>query len=356
MKSSILSMLLVGASALNVPNIEFSGTGDLSKRSVPSGPEYNYPQQPNQRPTNYQRPANTNGFVPESEYRDALLRVHNDVRAAHGVPALTWSQDLVNYAMANSPSCEGYGHTRTLQQDAIGENILFGQSTPDQMVKELWYDKELRLYDFNRQGYSGATGHLTQMIWKATTEVGCMVRKCSFGTYVKCDYRKKGNISGQFEQNCNAPTSYQNKQNYQNNAQNYQNYQNSNQNYENYQSGNQNYQNYQNDQRYQNYQPANYNQNYQPYNYYVKRDGTDGDKYQQPTENKKDCDKKVAADKNTEAKPKTIPENEPTGYRRPVYSPLYEMEKGNAYDITNPNNFNMVPGRTFRNIDYGQSD
>ncbi|RVD88866.1 uncharacterized protein DFL_003037 [Arthrobotrys flagrans] len=345
MKSSIFSTFLVGASALAVPSIGLSGTGDPGKRSVPSGPDYYYSQQPNQPPTSYQSPGNINDFIPESEYRDALLRVHNDIRAAHDVPALTWSQDLVNYAMTNSPSCEGYGHTQTLQQDGIGENILFGQSTPEQMVRELWYDKELKLYDFSRQEYSGATGHLTQMIWKGTTEVGCM-----------------GNIVGQFEQNCNAPKNgynspaptYPNGQNYQNYQSNGQN----NQNYQDYQSGNPNHQNSQseptqNDQSYQSYQPTNYNQNYQSYNYIIKRDNTEQNPYQQPNDKKKNCEKIGDVSKETEAQLETTLENEHIGYKRPIYSPLYETQKGNAYGIANPN-FNMVPGKTFRNIIYDQ--
>ncbi|KAF3220343.1 hypothetical protein TWF679_009717 [Orbilia oligospora] len=356
MKPAILLALLVGVSALTVPNTGLSEAGDLSKRSVPSRPDYvYYPQRPNQPPKTYQPPRNTNEFLPEAEYRDAILRVHNEVRAAHDVPAMRWSRDLVNYAMANTPSCQSYGHTRTLQQDGIGENILYGQQKPEQMVRELWYDKELRLYDFNRQGFSGATGHFTQMIWKGTTEVGCMVRKCTYGTYVKCDYRGKGNIIGQFEQNCKAPKNGYNSANNQYNQYN-QNYQSNNQNYQNYQGGNKNYQSQpsKKNQNYQSYQPTNKNSNYQSY-YYAKRDNTEENKYQQPGDKKKNCDKsKAAIDKKVESQPETTPSYEPTGYTRPAYSTLYETEKDKVYDITNPNNFNMVPGRTFRNIVYEQ--
>ncbi|KAK6352182.1 hypothetical protein TWF730_009012 [Orbilia blumenaviensis] len=370
MKLSLLSTFLAGASTLALSSIELTpaGSRNLIERSVASGPEY-YSGQPNQPPKSYQPPSNTNGFVPESEYRDALLRVHNDVRAAHGVSALTWSRDLVNYAMANSPSCEGYGHSYSLQQDGIGENILYGQSTPQQMVKELWYENELKLYNFNRQGYSVSTGHLTQMIWKATTEVGCMVRKCAFGTYVKCDYREKGNISGQFEQNCNAPKTgyrqstpaYPNDRNYQS-IQSYRNYQSSsNRSYRTYQSNSQNYRNHKTSQKvqsYERYKPTNRNQKYQSYNYYAKRNDEKGNNYMNlgSYSQKENCKKAGAANSTSSAhlQPETPNDNQSNGWRRPLYSPLYQTEKDKVYDITNPNTFNMIPGKTFRNIIYDQ--
>ncbi|KAF3258968.1 hypothetical protein TWF192_011102 [Orbilia oligospora] len=182
-----------------------------------------------------------------------------------------------------------------------------------------------------------------------------MVRKCTYGTYVKCDYRGKGNIIGQFEQNCKAPKNGYNSANNQYNQYN-QNYQSNNQNYQNYQGGNKNYQSQpsKKNQNYQSYQPTNKNSNYQSY-YYAKRDNTEENKYQQPGDKKKNCDKsKAAIDKKVESQPETTPSYEPTGYTRPAYSTLYETEKDKVYDITNPNNFNMVPGRTFRNIVYEQ--
>ncbi|KAF3226807.1 hypothetical protein TWF106_011219 [Orbilia oligospora] len=175
---------------------------DITKRSAPPG---NYYQQP-YNPVSYRPPADTSSFLPESQYRDAMLRVHNNCREAHGVPALKWSQDLVNYAQSNTPTC-AFAHSRSLGRDSIGENILYGPGSPESMVQTMWYENELRLYNFARQGFAMSTGHMTQMVWKATTEVGCAVKKCPQGTYVKCNYRRPGNVMGQFEGNVPPPRS-----------------------------------------------------------------------------------------------------------------------------------------------------
>ncbi|KAK6333752.1 hypothetical protein TWF730_003935 [Orbilia blumenaviensis] len=175
---------------------------EMEKRSSPSGNYY----MPPYNPASYRPPSDTSSFLPEAQYRDAMLRVHNNCRAAHGVPALKWSQDMVNYAQTNTPTC-AFAHTQTLGRDGIGENILYGPGSPEGMVQDMWYEKELKLYNFARQGFAMSTGHMTQMVWKATTEVGCAVKKCPQGTYVKCNYRRPGNVMGQFEGNVPAPKS-----------------------------------------------------------------------------------------------------------------------------------------------------
>ncbi|KAK6509751.1 hypothetical protein TWF481_004481 [Arthrobotrys musiformis] len=175
---------------------------EMEKRSAPPG---NYYQQP-YNPVSYRPPADTSSFIPESQYRDTMLKVHNNCREAHGVPALKWSQDMVNYAQTNTPTC-AFMHTQTLGRDGIGENILYGPGSPESMVQTMWYENELKLYNFGRQGFAMSTGHMTQMVWKATTEVGCAVKRCPQGTYVKCNYRRPGNVSGQFEGNVPTPRS-----------------------------------------------------------------------------------------------------------------------------------------------------
>jgi hypothetical protein len=41
--------------------------------------------------------------------------------------------------------------------------------------------KESQAYDFNAPGFSSATGHFTQVVWKASARLGCAVQVCSSG-------------------------------------------------------------------------------------------------------------------------------------------------------------------------------
>ncbi len=47
-------------------------------------------------------------------------------------------------------------------------------------------------YNFANGGFSGATGHFTQLVWKDTTRIGCGYNfGCSMKTYV-CNYDPPG--------------------------------------------------------------------------------------------------------------------------------------------------------------------
>ncbi|KAH7336980.1 CAP domain-containing protein [Rhizoctonia solani] len=71
----------------------------------------------------------------------------------------------------------------------------------------MWTD-EASEYDAANPQYS----HFTQVVWKATTEVGCAVRTCNnlltgysgAVNFHVCEYRKPGNVIGQFAENVQA--------------------------------------------------------------------------------------------------------------------------------------------------------
>ncbi|KAF3911088.1 hypothetical protein AA313_de0205588 [Arthrobotrys entomopaga] len=221
---SAIIVSLLGTTGLAAPL-------DARSQPIPAGTPDTYTgNQPGNKQT-YTAPPNAGSFVPVEQYRDQMLKMHNDVRAIHGVPALTWSQDLVNYGQTNSQHCV-YGHSKTLQRDHIGENILQGGGDPVQMGRQLWYDNELRMYNFNNQGFSTATGHLTAMIWKNTQEVGCSMQKCGYQNIVKCNFRPAGNSlnQGAFKANVFPPKGGSTYDNYQSNNQDNQ-YQSNNGNY-----------------------------------------------------------------------------------------------------------------------------
>lgn len=55
-------------------------------------------------------------------------------------------------------------------------------------------------YDASNPTYS----HLTQMVWKATTELGCALAMCdgifdgTDGSFYVCEYNPAGNVIGEF--------------------------------------------------------------------------------------------------------------------------------------------------------------
>lgn len=74
---------------------------------------------------------------------------------------------------------------------------------------KLFYD-EIRYYDWNNPGFSMETGHFTQVVWKASTEIGVGIAIYPDSQYghrsvVAINYRPPGNYLGQFEQNVLPP-------------------------------------------------------------------------------------------------------------------------------------------------------
>ncbi|BGP39085.1 hypothetical protein JCM10449v2_003023 [Rhodotorula kratochvilovae] len=132
------------------------------------------------------------------------LRLHNEFRAKHGVAALTWNTKLASTAQAWANKCV-FEHGGGAAIGA-GENLAAwsGSSSDVSQGVQMWYN-EVSDYSFNNPGYSSATGHFTQMIWKGTTEIGCAVSKCApltgdgfswNGYFYVCEYSAPGNIVG----------------------------------------------------------------------------------------------------------------------------------------------------------------
>ena len=70
-----------------------------------------------------------------------------------------------------------------------------------------WYN-EVNLYDFNSQGFSGETGHFTQVVWKNTQYVGFGLAWNRRGNkfFGVANYYPAGNVMGQYENNVFPPS------------------------------------------------------------------------------------------------------------------------------------------------------
>ncbi|GAA5822083.1 hypothetical protein JCM11251_004851 [Rhodosporidiobolus azoricus] len=141
-----------------------------------------------------------------SALQKTALDMHNDLRAKHGASALTWNTDLVASAQAWGKRCvfehgggKSNGAGENLSAYTGGSNVKWGV--------QMWID-EASQYDYDSPGFTHATGHFTQMVWKDTTELGCAEVSCpslpvsSSGNtmtnayFLVCHYLKGGNIVG----------------------------------------------------------------------------------------------------------------------------------------------------------------
>jgi uncharacterized protein YkwD len=131
-----------------------------------------------------------------------MVDAHNLVRAKHCAAPLTWSPKLAQVAQrwANSLRDKGcaFGHSN----GAYGENLAAGTTgmlDPEAVVK-MWYD-EVAQYKFPDGGFAMQTGHFTQVVWRATTEVGCGRSQCKGMDLWVCEYDPPGNWEGQYRDN-----------------------------------------------------------------------------------------------------------------------------------------------------------
>jgi uncharacterized protein YkwD len=155
--------------------------------------------------------------------RSTSLSKHNSYRATHRSPNMTISSSANNTAQAWAQYLATNGlfqHSATNQRNNAGENLYVSYTTAPSVnyaalantAVQSWYD-EVKLYNYNSPGFSSATGHFTQVVWKSSTQLGCGTAqgtKTINGTkykafYVVCHYAPAGNVQGQFPANVLKP-------------------------------------------------------------------------------------------------------------------------------------------------------
>lgn len=132
---------------------------------------------------------------PAGDWQTNLLNKHNEYRAQHCAPAMTWDDQVAQTAQAWADMC-------VFQHDGnspYGENLASGTAGTFDPVA-LWYN-EIAAYNFAAPGFSAETGHFTQVVWRGTTKLGCGRAVCPNFEYYVCRYEPAGNVAGQFEQN-----------------------------------------------------------------------------------------------------------------------------------------------------------
>ncbi|EAY93437.1 hypothetical protein OsI_15238 [Oryza sativa Indica Group] len=151
-----------------------------------------------------------------NEARAAFLRAHNEARAAVGVPPLAWNAtialDAQRYAGELRASCEARPVWAWGTDGVYGRNLYRGSGPRVRAGADAsarwaegarWYDRD---GDSCAAPPGRCCGEYTQMVWRATTQIGCARRLCrclgdtcplELDTVAVCEYYPPGNIAGQ---------------------------------------------------------------------------------------------------------------------------------------------------------------
>lgn len=147
------------------------------------------------------------------------LRLHNEYRRLHGVPALRLSPQLCEYARDWARTLAREDRFAHRPDGRYGENIFCAWS-PDsgtgpgsssrvgaKEACETWY-KEIKEHPFGQEPRLLKSGHFSQMIWKESKELGLgMARSKNGRTLIVANYHPRGNYIGQFAENVPRPSS-----------------------------------------------------------------------------------------------------------------------------------------------------
>jgi Cysteine-rich secretory protein family len=141
-----------------------------------------------------------------SEFPERILAAHNVERARAGMPPLVWDNNLGVGAAAYAQQMAFTGvfqHSNRQARRGIGENLWMGSHGAfsfETMVSGWASEKRFfRPGIFPNNSSTGNwedVGHYTQMIWPATTRVGCALASTVRTDYLVCRYATAGNIDG----------------------------------------------------------------------------------------------------------------------------------------------------------------
>ena len=136
-----------------------------------------------------------------------ILAAHNAERAALKIPNLIWSDTLAAHAAvwADEMAKTGkYQHSTKTTRPGEGENLWVGTAgaySPEEMVGAWVAEKQFfqngSFPNVVAPGQSLVPGHYTQIIWKATSSVGCAVATGNGRDILVCRYSPAGNLIGE---------------------------------------------------------------------------------------------------------------------------------------------------------------
>ncbi len=200
-RSAVLSSTLLMIACASPQPEQSSTTGSTQTTDRP--PRHpNAPTGEDDRQDTTPRPQTIDPFA------EQLLAAHNRARAAVDptpetpLPPLTWSRELEAHAKQVAAQCR-FEHS----EGPHGENLAARthMADPQEIVGD-WVAEQANFdYRKNRCASGKVCGHYTQVVWRASTQLGCAAQQCTnngpFGegdwVFWVCNYSPAGNFVGQ---------------------------------------------------------------------------------------------------------------------------------------------------------------
>ncbi|CAK7202882.1 hypothetical protein SEUCBS139899_005609 [Sporothrix eucalyptigena] len=165
-----------------------------------------------------------------TDYATVAVNAHNIHRLNHSAPAVSWNTALAADAAIVAASCK-FAHNQTVGGGGYGQNIASSGSSANlandspskyvnQAVTDQWYNGEEPLYPAADYGKSTpdltnfeSWGHFSQVVWVASTQIGCASQYCAAGTifptlnswFTVCNYQATGNVATEYGTNVLPP-------------------------------------------------------------------------------------------------------------------------------------------------------
>jgi len=166
---------------------------------------------PTDAPTDDDNPTDgpTDGPTDDSgdldHFQGQVLARHNELRVRHRVGKASWHAGCAAHAKKWCQHLADTGKFEHSKNSGYGENIYksWGSGVDSNLGKDVsnsWYS-EVNDYNFRQGGYQSGTGHFTQMVWKASTGLGCSYATKGNEVVVCCNYSPQGNWMNRFDDN-----------------------------------------------------------------------------------------------------------------------------------------------------------
>ena len=141
---------------------------------------------------------------PPPDFVRAIVAEHNAYRREVGVGPIAWSDALACGAQQWADHLIELGglglqHSSPAERDGAGENLWIGTVglfRPRDMVDGWGAERRGYRDEPITEGNVGQVGHYTQMVWRATKEVGCGLARGGRTDILVCRYAPAGNVLG----------------------------------------------------------------------------------------------------------------------------------------------------------------